>query len=395
MDDEIRKLNEIIADIEIDKVIACFEREERRRRFEEQELQEEFQRAEKFDNIFAILHSTLMGIGGLIMFLLYSDIDNRQETKVFYDDNLFSNQKIVADDSLVADIHGDLEKELGITISDEKLDDYLVLNAVYENENLEEREKEVCYGMLPLIEDNPYLNKEKAYNSLLNVDVDYIKRPKIYSERIEGIFSPYDISIDIFVKDSDNRVLNHEVIHSIFSNHLPRFFDEGMTELLSNEYFSDMPYIELINYPFEVIAVKMLSDIVGADNVLEAYSTDDMNKIYRTLDSLTGNYGEAKKFFVMLDKVFDEYDDEAKFDLGDAMFVFNSFDEYASLSSTVDKNSYSYNRNLLCSLYTSDPFDNYLEKLFDGYYAKAYFSDDLKKSATSDIMEDTAKRLLK
>ena len=80
-----------------------------------------------------------------------------------------------------------LESEFGIDL-DEENDNSLLLNAIYCNDNLTDSEKDFCSQYIDLFNDNPYLDKERVYHSLLNLDISYKNRPYIYEESIEGVY---------------------------------------------------------------------------------------------------------------------------------------------------------------------------------------------------------------
>ena len=60
----------------------------------------------------------------------------------FDDDNLFENGSLVADSGDVLGLTSLMEEEMEVTIPEEFVDDYLVLNGVRENRHLNEEEKE-------------------------------------------------------------------------------------------------------------------------------------------------------------------------------------------------------------------------------------------------------------
>ena len=148
--------------------------------------------------------------------------------------------------------------------------DYYLLNSILENNNLTEEEKKITGDLLiNIIEDNIYIKKESTYNSLRNLDIYHRKRLFFEKENIIGRYIykilPYYINKIIIYKEDKGETLIHELIHAILMNeknmYFPKFITEGMTELLTNEYYKKSPCIELNCYQYEIIAIKLLCDI--------------------------------------------------------------------------------------------------------------------------------------
>lgn len=377
---DIKELNKTIADIEIDTVLAYYERLNRRQQRERQAY-----RDKKRKILYGLCCCGLLSFFSVYGYKAVADTFI-PETRDFSDKNLFSDRDMVADSDTISEISYKLEEELGEVISESSPDSFLVLNAVLENPYLTEQEKVIFYDLLPLIEDNPYLNKESAYYALANVDVIYSDSSD-HDATICGIFYPYFDDIKIFYEDASHGVLSHEAIHCLFRgdfvSNLPRFFNEGMVELLSNEYCSSLPFVETKYYCFQTVVVKMLCEIVGSDKVLESFTTKNIDPVCEYLDSLYGNQGDALKFLTQLDQIFDELKTNPK----DILFLehvsgaFSSFSMYANASPFIDFSVYRWNELLLSSLFQQDlAFDTYLNYIgiYDIYH-KAYFSQDLKE----------------
>lgn len=312
------------------------------------------------------------------------------EERQFDMDNMFIGSDVCVSDSCVKSVMKEL-CELGYAVENDNMN-YLLLNAIHCNDNLTDDEKEFCCQFIDMFNDNPYLDKERVYHSLLNLDISYKNRPYIYEDSVEGVYIDKFKSIGIFVNDPDKAVLGHEVIHCICANDgcLPTFFVEGMTELLANEYFSDSPFIEFKHYPFEIYAVKMLCDTAGSDVVLKAYTTGNMNLIYEALASYSGTVDDAKKAIGIFEKLFlfldgksenlDFNNDEMTNDL---FFYLNSVANSKYGDNTeefnFDRSSYYYNQILFLNIFESkskDAISADLEEL--GVFCKPYFSSRLK-----------------
>ena len=336
----------------------------------------------------------ICGILGIASFLfvlsgIYLNSLYVPEDRVFDSSNLFSNNSVIVDSSTAESICCSLEDEFDIELDYEN-DNSLLLNAIYCNKNLSDNEKSFCIKYLELFDDNPYLDKDRVYHSLLNLDISNKNRPPYYDKNVEGVYIDDLKSIGIFVDDEDDTVKAHELIHCICANdgELPRFFSEGMTELLTNEYFTENHFLELDNYPFEVIAVKMLCDATSSDTVLKAFTLGDMSYIYESLASSYGTIDDAKKVISILDESFsfrnNEEEGEFKYtveDITNSLFsylngvVFNKYEE-----GSAERASFFYNEILLLNLFEGKPLTSLMDDLEEyGVLCNVYFSSKLKE----------------
>lgn len=315
------------------------------------------------------------------------------------DDNIFCGNSLSISDEELEKIVDTLENELGICIDEDCKDEYALLNAVYENDCLTDEEKQVFYGFIDIIKDNPYIDRESAYSSLRNVEVSYKCRPYMYDRTVLGVYSHQFESIGIFEKDEDQSILKHEGIHAIFCNEntisLPTYFKEGMTELLVNEYFQNKPFIELENYPFEIAAVKMLCEVTSPDIVLKAYSLGNMDIIAEEMATITGDIEVARNALDMLDKAFLKYHGDLEDDLTYEEIVnvfipvFRGIVTAKYEESDSNRVSYYYNEILLGNIFYPDAYDSYVDDLVEfGSDHKAYFSSKLKNILASQEIVD-------
>lgn len=352
--------------------------------------------------------------GSKLFFAAWSSVSAIILTLVFYmnyamynpakrdmlDTNIYSGNELIINSDEIANIVANIENELGITIDEECYEDYCLLNAVLENENLDEEEKDVFYRIIQIIKENPYINKEEAYHSLLNVDVLHKIRPYFLSKNTEGIYSYNYESIGIFVDDPEYRVLIHEIIHCVFENdktiNLPTYFKEGVTELLANEYFSNKPFVEMQNYPFEVSIIKMLCEVSSVDAVLEAYSTGDMSIIAKEIAKYSYDETEAMNALNTIDLMMKQYNDPKENGELDKEKLINGF--IPLFRSVIEAKyepeehsriSYFYNEILIANIFEEKPYDSYVDDLFEfGIDNKGYFSEKFKQvNATESIVK--------
>lgn len=351
----------------------------------------------KSPKIVCSLASTFMV--SLLFFNLYINYSMfNPKDRMLSNENVYSGNELVISEDEVSNMISKINGELGTDIKLEDEDDYCLFNAILENDNLDETRKEVFARAIQVIKDNPYANKEACYKALLNAEVLYKGRPFFSDRRTEGVFDYDHCSIGVFVDDPEFRVLFHEIIHCIFTTdnsvNLPTYFKEGVTELLANEYFSDNPFIENKNYPFEVAVVKMLCEVSSPEAVLEAYSTGDMSAISKSIANVTLNEEEVDKSLVMLDRMMRQYNGELKKDeekLSKEELISGFIPLFRKVIETryeVDdpaRISYFYNEILIANIFDEKPYDSYVDDILEfGSYQRAYFSTELKATLKKD-----------
>lgn len=223
-----------------------------------------------------------------------------------------------------------------------------------------------------------YDNEEDGVNGTLGKYVQNSNIIKLFNEKddikrhelLHCIFYKKDNSGSIFSKDDNNEPL-------------PIYFDEGMTELLVDEYFSDKPFLEDNSYPYEITAIKIIADMIGSDALLEAYTTRDMNVIY---DSFREKL-DSSSFIYKLESIIESYEN------GNSVSQ-ESLDELLKISDSYMKNkygedsqnykAYEYNTKVLKLLSDEKPNEEYVDFILEnGSYVKPYFSSELKEEYTT------------
>lgn len=322
--------------------------------------------------------------------------------------NIYKNNRLIINDDEKDKLYKLISQETGASIvENERL---LVLNAVIENKKLTEEEKKVLYEFDDLLLEDPYLNKESAYKSLRKVKVINKSTNNL---NIEGKYTFPDNKITMYLKESQSdyeATLIHEFIHCIYftkkTYELPQYFREGMTELLTNEYFTSTPYYEHTSYPFEIIVVKQLCNMIGSDKVLEAFSKGDMNLIAQEL-SRTMSEEESSQFLEDMDKTFYHYEkdhslEDKDYYIGMRNFFLN-FDK-KRYADSLENNTYeelwkdkleesSYNIDILMLLDSKTPYNEYLWYVEEnGVYLRPLFSKKLKETSEEPHLDKSYAR---
>lgn len=291
------------------------------------------------------------------------------------------------------------------SLGDENIDNYFLLNAVYENEQLDNEAKDALYDLISIIEDNPYLNKKESYNTLRKLQDEFKERPDDVSENVLAWFIPSEVKIEYFFDSSSPvvrlHIYHHESIHALFnmlSKNTPSFFTEGVTELLNKEYFSKDPYAKTYCYISEMATVKLLCDLVGSDKVLEAYTKGNMEIIYDALEEITGTREDAVVLISSLDRDFCIFNDnnlQLEF-TDDTEKIFKQLNQYKEAKfnsednrgNITNKMNFDYNMSILRFSYNEDKFLEQYKAFIDqvGIIEKAYFYDELKNRSSNQII---------
>lgn len=320
-----------------------------------------------------------------------SYIDYKNSITNIYTDNDLN----LSEDELIKMVEN-LEEEF--TVDNKKIEDYLLFNAIKENENLTAEDKEVFYHLYDMITENPYINREEIYNDLLCLKIIRTERPNNIRENVLGTYSEFYNEINIY-EDKDNEVINHESVHALFTNseniNVIRFIKEGMTELLSKEYSSKDPF-KINCYYYEIVTIKLLCEIIQPESILEYYSTGNITKVLQEL----AHYGkttieEAEKVLDNIETillknqecpVYVPYTEEAS-----EIFLFldtcvqNKKEEINYFTTE----NYEYNKIKLLTIFTEDlDLSESQILVIPKEENKAYFCKELKKTGENKTMKN-------
>ena len=336
-----------------------------------------------------ILLAELLPITLVLSMYINQFIDNKKR-------NIYKENTLKISSERKENIKEIIEVFLNITVPDKKIDSYFLLNAIIQNNNLTvEDKKTIATELLKLIKDNPYIDKERAYYSLLNFDINYTKRPFYEEDNIIGKYI-YQLPVyyyynQIFIYENVDKVKEHELIHCLLINNenqfIPSFLSEGLTELLCNEYFEKNPYIELIYYPFQINTVKILIEILSEDLVLQSYCKGDLNLIYDKLTEINPKYNAENIIKELNEIMYQELSGE-KIDPLKIDILHKQLEEYYTLSKNPSKEEstlFEYYLSLFDCLKESKPYSAYLAKL----------NPNMKKSYYNKVETTKSRRLKK
>ena len=280
-----------------------------------------------------------------------------------------------------------LSEELNVSINEDNKDDISLFNAIYNNKNLNEEQKNTFYGYYSVVEDIINLDKNRAYDSFSRVSVNYVEKDDKVAPNTLGDYDYSTGKINIYTTDTDNSILLHEGVHCLFSSYsnisLPRAFQEGMTELITNEYYSADPFYEGYTYPLEVSYVKMLCELVGTDRVLDAYVKGDYSLIYREMDKY--NNGAEMSNYKILDVYEDAYSNidhigDARYSNEDRAKAYQLIEEVNNKrNGTSNNKDFKYLHELSGAGFEENAtefFSNYI--FYYGVLEKVYISNNLK-----------------
>ncbi len=173
--------------------------------------------------------------------------------------------------------------------TDEELKNYLLLNAVAQNDYANKEEKEVLYNFIDFFNDNSYIEYEVVYENLENLEFERSYNPfKNGLEQEDGTVIEafyYDGTI-YYCSTPDDELRRHEDTHAIFdTNSIPSAYVEGFAEIIENEYRDDYEN-EYGAYNKNVAVTKATMELIGKDKFLEAISTDNVSIIKESLEKV-------------------------------------------------------------------------------------------------------------
>ena len=286
------------------------------------------------------------------------------------------------------------QKNIGIITSniaraDTMDEDVSLLDAIEQNENLTREDKDLIDTLEQLIIEDEYLDINQAKRALRTIKINYnVEKPIGVTDSTKARYNEGTNIIDVYESSEkiNKDLLRHEIVHSIYVNiftkFLPDYFSEGMTELLINEYVSELHYDEKTTYPFEVTMVKVLCEMVGSNNVRKTFAKGNMKTIERKVEDIAGTQ-KTKDFFKTIENIFKKYESGIKISDDEYNKMMNFLDSYFTYTYQEDKDEekyerYLYYRGILSLINKENSYNSYLDYLNETYTPRyPYFSSEL------------------
>ena len=209
----------------------------------------------------------------------------------------FNNKDSLTDieiEQILADIEEEIDsvnlKEKLDNTNNDDIDNYLLLNAIVQNDYANKKEKEVMYNFIDFFNDNIYLDKEKTYTNLESLEFyrnyNMFSKGKEKEDDIVTIADYYNGKISYYTDVTEDTIA-HEVTHAIFDTiTIPSAYVEGFAEIIESEYFTHKNIPSNSAYIKNVAVTKATIELIGKDKFLEAMSKDDINIIKNALIDL-------------------------------------------------------------------------------------------------------------
>ena len=219
------------------------------------------------------------------------------------------------------------ENEFSTNFVDKKLSSSDFYKELYNNSD-DEKKEILNLTKLVIRDNNDYLDQKDILNSFSSLKIVITSNDKLLTNTSDNIIGRYDQETNtLYLKEGlDEDVLNitifHEFLHFLSKSgfvstsfnkngYIGDALNEGMTQLLVNEYFKNQLFV----YSNEVSITKALVEMVGSDFMRECYFSHDLDSLIDELSkyvshedviSLLKNMDNAK--IAYNDEDIDNYD---------------------------------------------------------------------------------------
>lgn len=183
--------------------------------------------------------------------------------------------------------------------------------------------KEILNLTKEIIKDNgDYIDQEYIINNFSSLNIVYTDDDNLLGNATDNIIGRYDsLTNTMYLRkgldvETINTTIFHELLHfysksgfassNIDKNgYIGDALNEGMTQLLVNEYFNNQIFV----YSNEVSITKALVEIVGSDFMRESYFSHDLDSLIVELSKYT-SYENVISLLKNMDNAKVAYNDE-------------------------------------------------------------------------------------
>ena len=226
-----------------------------------------------------LLLGSILTLGIVANLIIINDIVDTYA----YGRNILSPTMVVAESTE--------ENEFSTNFVDKKLSSSDFYKELYNNSD-DEKKEILNLTKLVIRDNNDYLDQKDILNSFSSLKIVITSNDKLLTNTSDNIIGRYDQETNtLYLKEGlDEDVLNttifHEFLHFLSKSgfvstsfnkngYIGDALNEGMTQLLVNEYFKNQLFV----YSNEVSITKALVEMVGSDFMRECYFSHDLDSL--------------------------------------------------------------------------------------------------------------------
>ncbi len=226
-----------------------------------------------------LLLGSILTLGIVANLIIINDIVDTYA----YGRNMLSPTMVVAESTE--------ENEFSTNFVDKKLSSSDFYKELYNNSD-DEKKEILNLTKLVIRDNNDYLDQKDILNSFSSLKIVITSNDKLLTNTSDNIIGRYDQETNtLYLKegldeDDLNTTIFHEFLHFLSKSgfvstsfnkngYIGDALNEGMTQLLVNEYFKNQLFV----YSNEVSITKALVEMVGSDFMRECYFSHDLDSL--------------------------------------------------------------------------------------------------------------------
>ena len=238
-------------------------------------------------DIFLIIMIVFL-IGLIFIVRDYKENGKSSPNEIIFENNINNDESIDSDDIVIYNTENRMSYDrIDFTDEDVNRADF-INNCINANSNIDSEIREILYTYNNFFRDFKFDRDiiSNSCNELRRIYIDYIVKS---DKKIYGTFY-VDSTIKIYTSNIGDRlsyIVGHEGFHAIsnyeskksigvydYNRNIGRALNEGITQLLTEEYFGDE--IEK-SYYNEVLIIKMLLEIIDKNKLMKAYMNGNID----------------------------------------------------------------------------------------------------------------------